>query len=614
MTQVEQLARTPVLGKSNGFGHIDLHLPPTNLGPDFVEIRKSLDLVADRYSRRLQPISPDRTLEEVTRDEKEFNEIESEVAKILRSSSGYISRMSYGEDDTTIGFTDAENKLRYQINFKKVGERYVFAGLNILPDLPTPKPANPPVEKTEVPPMKDLVDVINSQDSKRKINVGTLLNDPSLRELRAVYIHLLSLEEQGKLPKHENMKDRVERAAWISRNLSSDGKAVSADEVLRSSQEIDQIQKSLAATPILSGRSGVLLAHMQTLAETKSMIDGEKEDFLTPGLLKDCRMNSGDDHIFGRSKLVAHFREQLDSLTFLRPQGSFEAALVNVLKTHSETLARWHIREGRQEPTNEEITALKADLMKAMNMAPDAKIVVQWRQGKEGEGSSLGIYQNEQKIFSASVLMEKGVAADIAIEKEYPVLPRSPEVMKRRALEQIREAAPGKSGFIFAFEGHGGGGKMYLSDGQPSGLAFVEKRDTVSISSRELAEAFLERSKKYPDEANPVVVLGCCHASDIAREVYEHIEKAGGKPPIIICKSEFGQFSYGAISSSEDAFTSDVFGTKREPKTLGDIFKAFERSPNNPDYRSNPSLYVPGPKNKFRQISGLGINAIYEHA
>lgn len=173
----------------------------------------------------------------------------------------------------------------------------------------------------------------------------------------------------------------------------------------------------------------------------------------------------------------------------------------------------------------------------------------------------------------------------------------------RKAREKILDSMVKKGPpFTFYFEGHG------LADK-------IELNSSVSISVDDLAEVFKKRHQKYeqlrtgkPEQAD-IVIFGCCHNAEIARNIKSKLGK-DVPGPIFLTESEYGLYGY---SDKENKFTDDFselslgLGHRDEnnPSTLGTVFEhEFDDK-----METNPSVYIPfkgqNSQNLFQQITRI---------
>jgi len=175
---------------------------------------------------------------------------------------------------------------------------------------------------------------------------------------------------------------------------------------------------------------------------------------------------------------------------------------------------------------------------------------------------------------------------------------------KKDMLEKIKTMAPPAT---FILDGHGGPDAWYLSDGTVAETAktgkVTETDATVKISVEELAQALVERAKKFPKlktedpSGKDIFVFACCYNSNFIRSLYEQLGDA--PKPIALGMSEYGQYGYSVIRSKYGSkLFSQVLELKNDrPTTISDVFKNEFK-----DF-SNPSLYIPDDKNLPMQIT-----------
>lgn len=170
---------------------------------------------------------------------------------------------------------------------------------------------------------------------------------------------------------------------------------------------------------------------------------------------------------------------------------------------------------------------------------------------------------------------------------------------KTKTLQAIRTLAPPAT---FFFDGHGGPDAFYLTDGSSDFKDVSEK--TVSISVREMADAFAERARNFPElkDEDPgkkdICIFYSCYSSTFVHAFYERLE--GLPKPATIAAAEYGQFSYTNYSSPLlSTFAHDVLqlGKSEGVSTFADVF---QRELSND---SNPSLYIPDASGRTMQFS-----------
>ena len=467
------------------------------------------------------------------------------------------------------------------------------------------KKATPIDKKAMLKDFNEFIDVFCEQDSRGVARKIELKRDPALKNAMAVYEKLLELEAAGTIAAFATKKSRVERAAWITRNLHFTSKEVTADSVLASHQEVTKLQNNLLKTPILQGRTGIFLAHMETLSEVTLGDTDKKTTRLSVDELARLRKASGDDHRFGKSASQKALRAQMgdDALIIIRPEDSQTFAVVKVLKTHQKVLANWSIKDGEAgAPTEDQVNAVKDDLKKAVGLPEDEGIRVSYSISKDKSSASLSIFRDGEVFAKASVLLEEGKPDELVFGKAPSTSTLTPKEAKTKAIETFTKLEPGKNGFVFIFDGHGSGESIYLSDGAPREGGFAVAPDTVSISAQEFADACLARQKKFGSDTPDVIILACCMSQDFARDVSARIIAKGGASPIFICQTEQGQYGYSDLGDPYgSAFRKLLYQEKpKHIKTFADVIDGFN------DYYqfdTNPSLFVPGDKKGIRQIS-----------
>ena len=168
-----------------------------------------------------------------------------------------------------------------------------------------------------------------------------------------------------------------------------------------------------------------------------------------------------------------------------------------------------------------------------------------------------------------------------------------------RAKETSKDAAENKKDILGSlvskqppltlyFEGHG----------LPNSLQLTESGD-VEITATELAGALKKRYENHPSlrNADPrnsdIIILGCCHNADFARNVKSLLgNDVSG--PIFITESEYGLPGYSNFENKyTDRFSETTLGlgsgNAENPSTIGTIFDhEFDEN-----METNPSIYLP---------------------
>lgn len=513
-----------------------------------------------------------------------------------------INRLN-GEKQLSIDFSPRDSRQTYAVTFKRVDDVWVYDSFTVR-TRPDEKAEKPPLSKPEKLPIDKIAGLILSEDYSGR-QVDKLKADPLLKQLEEVYGTLVDLEGEKQLTAFPSKRLRAERAAWYARNLQQDKTAVTRETVAGAFDEVKSLHQSYGKIPLFAGRTGLLLAHMETLPEVKVSLTGSDEPkLLSKSELTASRIRTGDDRMFGRRELVEGMRSQLGAknLKLALAEDELEHAILKVVRTHHDVLGRWTLEEGDKKfPKPAEIAALKQDLRRVLNIPEDTKMLVTFGLRKEGEGSPLKVTVGDDVVFSCSMLTEKdGGLTDIAVTQQPKTLPPTPTEAKENGMELFRTMKPGEAGFVFSFEGHGSGTALYLSDGEPRPGGFNESKKTVRITFEEFGDALLERQKRFGTEKPDIVILDTCYSVDFARRVIEYVNKKGGESPIFICPSEYGQYSYGTLATPMSETQRAIFTPTKAPKTLGDLIDAFSKPEN---FRTNPTLLVPNGKKGFRQLS-----------
>ncbi len=197
---------------------------------------------------------------------------------------------------------------------------------------------------------------------------------------------------------------------------------------------------------------------------------------------------------------------------------------------------------------------------------------------------------------------------------------------KEDILQKIKTMGPPST---FIFDGHGGPDAWYLSDGTVSGTAKAgtvnETDTTVKISVEELAQALVERAKKFPQlrtndpSKKDIFIFACCYNTNFIRSLY--MQMGDAPKPIALGASEYGQYGYSKLGSIHGSrFFSEILQLEKNKKThinpvspsrkqliiheaakrptvISDVFE------NEFSDDSNPSLYIPDDKNLPMQIT-----------
>ncbi len=179
-----------------------------------------------------------------------------------------------------------------------------------------------------------------------------------------------------------------------------------------------------------------------------------------------------------------------------------------------------------------------------------------------------------------------------------PEVDREGLEIKAKILKAIRTLSPPST---FLFEGHGGPKGFYITgDYDVNG----KNREAVYISAEELADAFTERARKFPqlktdDPAKKdICVFSSCYSSNFVRAFYERLE--GQPKPVTLAGAEYGQYGYNTLSSPlYNRFFSSVLKMNKTQgvSTFSDVFQ------NELSSDSNPSLYIPDESGQTMQIS-----------
>jgi hypothetical protein len=164
----------------------------------------------------------------------------------------------------------------------------------------------------------------------------------------------------------------------------------------------------------------------------------------------------------------------------------------------------------------------------------------------------------------------------------------------KRKKKAILERVVNTPKLTLVFDGHGSKEALYLTGGDIVQGKPSETKDTIKITYRELAKAFMQRHIKFPKEKPPIIVLWGCYNHTFLRNFYKTLGSSFTQP-IIIGGGEYNMLLH---RHEKNKYGNEFFekvlqlSKKGHVTTVGTVMRYEELG------SGNSSVYIPSRKGK----------------
>ena len=232
------------------------------------------------------------------------------------------------------------------------------------------------------------------------------------------------------------------------------------------------------------------------------------------------------------------------------------------------------------------------------------------------QNGKITVYQNRNIIFLANneklkngQPRFKNPAIISSIKAQGGILPENKILMGENNKQDLLKKKTNFLTFLSNTKGpltahinaHGGPNAIYLSGGQLVNGKIGESKYNTKITYKEIANALIQRSKKFPQEKAPILIFDTCYNHTIMRKIYAEI-KGKIHPPITIGASEYNQFAIGHRSTNKYGSTFNQYALKMQTATKDSPLRIEDIIKNQYLSDANVTVYVPTFQGKIKQI------------